>query len=121
MDAIKQFLIENWVWITSTIGGLLATLIASLKATVIKVNKLCLEYEQESDQALLAKYNDNPNSKNKQGYTEHQRANALRERLVITQVKKSLLFCPTWIIKTYIKSFCTLNKFKKLEQKKEEK
>lgn len=118
MEIIKQFLSDNWVWITSAVGGILATIFASLKATVIKVNKLCLEYEQVDDKTLLEKYNDNPNSKNKEGYTEHQRANALRERLVITEVKKSILFCPNWIIRTYIKGFCALNKMQKIAQPK---
>jgi hypothetical protein len=113
---MKEFITENMAWLLPTIGGVLAAMLANFKAVVAKVNKAVLEYEKISDADLLAQYNDNPESKNKQGYTEHQRANALRKRLVITEVKKTWLFCPTWLICIYIKSFCKLNKMPALKK-----
>jgi len=113
---MENWLTQNMAWLLPVAGGLLASIIANFKAVAAKVNTLVLEYEQVADADLLEKYNDNPLSKNKAGYTEHQRANALRKRLVITEVKKSWLFCPNWLICVYIKGFCKLNKLPKLKQ-----
>jgi len=101
------------------VSSICLTIITYLKLIVKKVSEKVAEYEQVPDHVLLASYNDNPNSKgkNKEGASVHERANALRRRLVMSDVMSSYLTAPKWLIKRSITKCCMLNKLpdKKIE------
>lgn len=108
---MKELIVEYKEIVLGFLGSLVAFL-AWLKSIKIKVNKICLKFEQISDDELLDKFNDNPNSKNKENYSKHEIANVLRKRLVINEVMSSVVSAPEWLIHFYIKKFCCLNRMK---------
>ena len=108
---------------TGGVVGIFAKVVSWLKAkkkkiklaleTVKLTNKYCKEYEQITDAEMLRRFNDNPTSvgKNKEDKTQKQRADALRKRFVITDVRTELPQASIELIEKQILVFCNLNKF----------